>query len=120
MNYLHQHKPHPIIHRDLTPRYCFLNLLVLLTRLFWRSYHKNFLAELMNNALAPIYSILTPFIYVNTPRNVLQDESGHLKVTDFGLSKIAQEKDAGYKMTGGTGSCKDLLSYGSNYPSCKG
>ncbi|KAM7472200.1 hypothetical protein LguiA_010383 [Lonicera macranthoides] len=57
MNYLHQHKPHAIIHRDLTPR------------------------------------------------NVLQDEAGHLKVTDFGLSKIAQEKDAlGYKMTGGTGS----------------
>ena len=42
-------------------------------------------------------------------RNVLQDEAGHLKVTDFGLSKIAQEKDAyGYKMTGGTGSCKIL------------
>lgn len=40
-------------------------------------------------------------------RNVLQDEAGRLKVTDFGLSKIAQEKDAvGYKMTGGTGSCK--------------
>ncbi|KAF8379510.1 hypothetical protein HHK36_028948 [Tetracentron sinense] len=57
MNYLHQHKPHAIIHRDLTPR------------------------------------------------NVLQDGAGHLKVTDFGLSKIAQEKDAyGYKMTGGTGS----------------
>uniref|UniRef100_F6I615 Protein kinase domain-containing protein n=1 Tax=Vitis vinifera TaxID=29760 RepID=F6I615_VITVI len=57
MNYLHQHKPHAIIHRDLTPR------------------------------------------------NVLQDEAGRLKVTDFGLSKIAQEKDAvGYKMTGGTGS----------------
>ncbi|CAK7348085.1 unnamed protein product [Dovyalis caffra] len=37
--------------------------------------------------------------------NNLIDESGHLKVTDFGLSKIAQEKDAqGYKMTGGTGS----------------
>ncbi|XP_011023352.1 PREDICTED: seven transmembrane domain-containing tyrosine-protein kinase 1-like [Populus euphratica] len=57
MNYLHQHKPRAIIHRDLTPR------------------------------------------------NVLQDESGHLKVTDFGLSKIAQEKDdQGYMMTGGTGS----------------
>ncbi|XP_068646389.1 serine/threonine-protein kinase 12-like [Aristolochia californica] len=57
MNYLHHHKPHAIIHRDLTPR------------------------------------------------NVLQDESGRLKVTDFGLSKIAQEKDLhGYKMTGGTGS----------------
>ncbi|KAF8412255.1 hypothetical protein HHK36_000215 [Tetracentron sinense] len=57
MNYLHQHKPQSIIHRDLTPR------------------------------------------------NVLQDEAGHLKVTDFGLSKIAQERDAyGYKMTGGTGS----------------
>ncbi|MFS8027107.1 putative protein kinase TKL-Pl-5 family [Helianthus anomalus] len=38
-------------------------------------------------------------------RNVLQDEAGRLKVTDFGLSKIAQEKDVyGYKMTGGTGS----------------
>ncbi|GKU96865.1 hypothetical protein SLEP1_g10048 [Rubroshorea leprosula] len=38
-------------------------------------------------------------------RNVLPDESGRLKVTDFGLSKIAQEKDSrGYKMTGGTGS----------------
>ncbi|KAF3441343.1 hypothetical protein FNV43_RR15257 [Rhamnella rubrinervis] len=57
MNYLHQHKPHAIIHRDLTPR------------------------------------------------NVLQDEAGRLKVTDFGLSKIAQEKDVlGYKMTGRTGS----------------
>ncbi|XP_022769506.1 serine/threonine-protein kinase STY8-like [Durio zibethinus] len=57
MNYLHQHKPNAIIHRDLTPR------------------------------------------------NVLQDEAGRLKVTDFGLSKIAQEKDSyGYKMTGGTGS----------------
>ncbi|XP_024987949.1 integrin-linked protein kinase 1-like [Cynara cardunculus var. scolymus] len=57
MNYLHQHRPHAIIHRDLTPR------------------------------------------------NVLQDEAGRLKVTDFGLSKIAQEKDVyGYKMTGGTGS----------------
>lgn len=43
-------------------------------------------------------------------RNVLQDEAGHLKVTDFGLSKIAQEKDAqGYKMTGGTGSCRTSL-----------
>lgn len=42
-----------------------------------------------------------------TCRNVLQDEAGRLKVTDFGLSKIAQEKDAlGYKMTGRTGSCK--------------
>ncbi|XP_062088683.1 serine/threonine-protein kinase VIK-like [Humulus lupulus] len=56
MNYLHHHKPHAIIHRDLTPR------------------------------------------------NVLQDEAGRLKVTDFGLSKINQEKDPGYKMTGRTGS----------------
>lgn len=39
---------------------------------------------------------------------MLQDEAGRLKVTDFGLSKIAQEKDSyGYKMTGGTGSCKN-------------
>lgn len=58
MNYLHQHKPNPIIHRDLTPR------------------------------------------------NVLQDETGHLKITDFGLSKMALEKElyGSYKMTGGTGS----------------
>ncbi|KAL8062682.1 hypothetical protein ABFX02_02G163700 [Erythranthe guttata] len=56
MNYLHQHKPHAIIHRDLTPR------------------------------------------------NVLQSDAGRLKVTDFGLSKISQGRDVGYKMTGGTGS----------------
>lgn len=38
---------------------------------------------------------------------MLQGEAGRLKVTDFGLSKIAQEKDSyGYKMTGETGSCK--------------
>lgn len=37
---------------------------------------------------------------------MLQDESGRLKVTDFGLSKINQQKDLGYKMTGRTGSCK--------------
>ena len=37
----------------------------------------------------------------------MQDESGRLKVTEFGLSKIAQEKEFdSYKMTGGTGSCK--------------
>eukprot|EP00268_Persea_americana_P042507 TRINITY_DN42557_c0_g1_i2.p1 TRINITY_DN42557_c0_g1~~TRINITY_DN42557_c0_g1_i2.p1 ORF type:complete len:445 (+),score=68.42 TRINITY_DN42557_c0_g1_i2:147-1481(+) len=61
MNYLHQHKPHAIIHRDLTPRH------------------------------------------------VLQDESGRLKVTEFGLSKIAQEKEFdSYKMTGGTGSYRYL------------
>ncbi|KAL5974882.1 hypothetical protein ACLOJK_031555 [Asimina triloba] len=46
MNYLHQRKPHAIVHRDLTPR------------------------------------------------NVLQDEARRLKVTNFGLSMIAQEKDA--------------------------
>lgn len=35
-----------------------------------------------------------------------QDGAGRLKVTDFGLSKITQGKDAlGYKMTGGTKSC---------------
>ncbi|XP_076956892.1 serine/threonine-protein kinase VIK-like [Bidens hawaiensis] len=57
MNYLHNYKPHAIIHRDLTPRH------------------------------------------------ILQDEAGHLKVTDFRLSKIAHEKDVnGYKMTGGTSS----------------
>ncbi|KAG8363321.1 hypothetical protein BUALT_Bualt19G0010200 [Buddleja alternifolia] len=55
MNYLHQHKPHAIIHRDLTPR------------------------------------------------NILQNEAGHLKVTDFGLSKTIMGKNACYKMTGGTG-----------------
>ncbi|KAL6323172.1 hypothetical protein AAG906_027451 [Vitis piasezkii] len=51
MNYLHQHKPHAIIHRDLTQVVSF-----------------------------------------GSHRNVLQDEAGRLKVTDFGLSKIAQEK----------------------------
>ncbi|KAL5988603.1 hypothetical protein ACLOJK_026701, partial [Asimina triloba] len=64
MNYLHQHKPHAIVHRDLTLR------------------------------------------------NVLQDEAGRLKVTDFGLSKIAQEKDVyRYKMTGGTGSCDKSFTF---------
>eukprot|EP01018_Ginkgo_biloba_P034413 Gb_14428 [translate_table: standard] len=65
MNYLHQHKPNAIVHRDLTPR------------------------------------------------NVLQDEAGHLKVTDFGLSRIVQDKNiyGPYKMTGETGSCRKLLHY---------
>lgn len=41
---------------------------------------------------------------------MLQDEAGRLKVTDFGLSKIAQQNDvSGYKMTGRTGSCKRCL-----------
>lgn len=53
-----------------------------------------------------------------SPRNVLQDEAGHLKVTDFGLSKIAQEKDAyGYKMTGGTGSCM-ICPHTTDYECC--
>lgn len=54
-----------------------------------------------------MYTFLTlSFMLCNSPRNVLQDGAGHLKVTDFGLSKIVQEKDDyGYKMTGGTGSC---------------
>ncbi|KAJ8623886.1 hypothetical protein MRB53_032416 [Persea americana] len=58
VNYLHQNKPHPVIHRDLTPR------------------------------------------------NILQDEAGRLKIIDFGLSKITLEKESygAYKMTGGTGS----------------
>lgn len=46
-------------------------------------------------------------LHLFSNRNVLQDESGRLKVTDFGLSKIAQEKEFyGYKMSGRTGSCK--------------
>jgi hypothetical protein len=36
-----------------------------------------------------------------------QDEVGRLNVIDFGLSKIALDKDVdGYKMAGETGSCK--------------
>ncbi|BBG97543.1 Integrin-linked protein kinase family [Prunus dulcis] len=36
-------------------------------------------------------------------KNVAEDEAGRLKVTDFGLSKIAQQNDvSGYKMTGRT------------------
>jgi len=54
--------------------------------------------------------LIKVFFQLNVARNVLQDESGHLKVTDFGLSKIAQEKDdQGYMMTGGTGSCKPFF-----------
>ncbi|KAL5727488.1 non-specific serine/threonine protein kinase [Ranunculus cassubicifolius] len=57
MNYLHQHKPNAIMHRNLTPR------------------------------------------------NILRDKAGHLKLTDFALSKRVQEKDShAYKMTGGTSS----------------
>ncbi|KAM7511996.1 hypothetical protein LguiB_010871 [Lonicera macranthoides] len=57
MNYLHQHKPHAIIHRNLTPR------------------------------------------------SVLLDEGGHLRVTDFGFSIFAEDQEAsGFKFTGGRGS----------------
>ncbi|WRX09234.1 Serine-threonine/tyrosine-protein kinase [Theobroma cacao] len=72
-----------------------------------------FLTEYLRNG--SLYDILkkkgrldptTTIAYaLDIARNVLQDEAGRLKVTDFGLSKIAQEKDSyGYKMTGGTGS----------------
>lgn len=55
----------------------------------------------------PFWMCNNVLLSCGTSRNVLQDEAGRLKVTDFGLSKIAQEKDVlGYKMTGRTGSCK--------------
>lgn len=54
-----------------------------------------------------VFSLLPYIYYLCLIRNVLQDEAGRLKVTDFGLSKFSQEIDVhGYKMTGGTGSCK--------------
>ncbi|KAK2974599.1 hypothetical protein RJ640_028516 [Escallonia rubra] len=56
-------------------------------------------------AIAYASDIVRYSLHIASPRNVLQDEAGHLKVTDFGSSKIAQEKDAyGYKLAGGTGS----------------
>ncbi|KAL9316612.1 hypothetical protein ACSQ67_017613 [Phaseolus vulgaris] len=52
MNYLHEHKPEAIIHRDLEPSYVLCS------------------PTLSNN------------------RNILRDDSGHLKVADFGVSKL--------------------------------
>lgn len=60
MNYLHEHKPVNLVHRDLTPK------------------------------------------------NLLMDDAGHLKVADFGLSKLLEASSRNilesYNMTGETGS----------------
>lgn len=87
MTYLHN-EPNVIIHRDLKPRSVFLSS--------WLCYcydSINFNAEC-----------------INVSRNVLlvNSNADHLKVGDFGLSKLIRVQNSHdvYKMTGETGSCK--------------
>jgi hypothetical protein len=46
--------------------------------------------------------------HYNLHRNLLLDESGHLKVADFGLSKLltTDAMHEQYQMTGETGTCE--------------
>lgn len=103
MNYLHRHKPRPIIHRDLTPRYIVKEIILAVCKSKYMTIYRSKLYHSFPPWTANVSSSLFC-------RNVLQDEAGRLKVTDFGLSKIAQQNDlSGYKMTGRTGSCKIFL-----------
>ncbi|CAK7350340.1 unnamed protein product [Dovyalis caffra] len=65
MNYLHENKPAPIIHRDLEPSYVSCSTYT-----------------------APFY-----VAYEQDNRNILRDDSGHLKVADFGISKLLTVKE---------------------------
>lgn len=80
MNYLHEHKPEAIIHRDLEPSYVFSSSLFL--HVIFNLNKFIFASKVVQIIGENFWSIK------NYDRNILRDDSGHLKVADFGLSKL--------------------------------
>lgn len=109
MTYLHN-EPNVIIHRDLKPRSVFLST--------WFCYMLHVAIHLGGSYC--LMRMMLPFFFydsisfsaecVNVSRNVLlvNSNADHLKVGDFGLSKLIRVQNSHdvYKMTGETGSCK--------------